>query len=57
MAPEFALMAISDKSLFDWADAVATPIIVVVIAGIFGLIALRTGQRTQADRELQDIRA
>ena len=57
MTVEFALMAISNKSLFDWADAVATPIVVVVIAGIFGLIALRTGQRAQAERELQIERA
>ena len=57
MTPEFALMAISDKSLFDWSDAVATPIIVVVIAGIFGLIALRAGKRAQVERELQDDRA
>ncbi|MCH8802159.1 MAG: pentapeptide repeat-containing protein [Chloroflexi bacterium] len=57
MTPEFALLAISDKSLFEWADAVATPIIVVVIAGIFGLTARGTRQRAQADRELQDDRA
>ena len=57
MTVEFALMAISDKSLFDWADAVATPIIVVVIAGAFGLMSLRTGKRAQAERELQDDRA
>ena len=57
MTVEFALMAISDKSLFDWADAVATPIIVVVIAGVFGLIALGTRRRAQAERDLQDDRA
>ena len=54
---DFALMAISDRSLFDWFDAFGTPFIVVVIAGIFGLISQRTGRRAQEERALQDERA
>ena len=57
MTVEFALLAVSDKSLFDWIDAFGTPIIVVVIAGIFGLISRQTGKRAQEERELQDDRA
>ena len=57
MTADFVLVAIYGKSLFDWADAVATPIIVVVIAGVFGLIALGTRKRAQAERDLQDDRA
>ena len=54
MTVEFALLAISDKSLFDWADAVLTPIIAALIVSIIGTIALGTRKRVQAERELQN---
>ena len=57
MTVETALLAISDKSLFDWADAVLTPIVAALIVAIFGLFALGTRKRAQAERELQDDRA
>ena len=50
-------MALLGKSWFDWADAVATPIVVVGIAGIFTVISLRAGRRTQDERALQLDRA
>lgn len=50
-------MALLGKSWFDWADAVATPIVVVVIAGAFGFFSRRVDQRAQTERELQDDRA
>ena len=37
----------------DWADAIGVPIIVVVIAGIFVLVAQKAGERAETDRELQ----
>ena len=57
MDVEFGLMAISDKSLFDWVDALGIPIAVAVIAGVFGLAAKRVGQRAEIERELQIERA
>ena len=57
MTVDFALMAISNRSLFDWADAFGTPVIVALIAAIFGFAAQGAGTRAQANRELQDDRA
>ena len=57
MTVEFALMMVSDKSIFDWVDVLGVPITVVVIAGIFSMVAQRAGHRAQIERELQIERA
>ena len=50
---EFAVLAISERTFLDWADAIGVPIIVVVIAGIFVLVAQKAGERARIERELQ----
>ena len=57
MTIEFPLMALLGKSLFDWVDAVATPIVVVVIAGAFSFFSLWARKRDRTEHELQDDRA
>lgn len=53
----FALMAISQQTFLEWADAIGVPIIVVVIAGIFVIAAQKSGDRAQTERENQLYRA
>lgn len=57
MTVEFALIAISDKSLFDWLSAFVTPIVAVLIAGFFGIATQQAGRRAQTERNLQNDRA
>jgi hypothetical protein len=57
MTVDFTFLALSQQTFLDWANAIGVPIIVVLIAGIFGLISRQTGNRAQEERELQEDRA
>jgi len=46
-----------DKTLWDWLELVGIPVIIVVIAGWFGLTARRAGQRAEEQRERDTDRA
>jgi len=45
------------KTLWDWIEAVGIPVVVVIIAGVFGLVAKRAGQRNEEQREIDIDRA
>lgn len=45
------------KPLWDWMEVVGIPVVVVIIASAFGLVAKRTGQRNEEQREIDIDRA
>ncbi len=45
------------KTLWDWIEAVGIPVVVVIIASAFGLVAKRTSQRNEEQREIDVDRA